>query len=89
MEYFVYILRSLSNPGKTYVGFTSNLILRMREHNITDQFKGAYTKKFRPWEVIYIEYCCDKSEAMQRERWFKSGVGREWIKGHIESWGSV
>ena len=53
--YFVYILVSLSTPLKTYVGFTSDMVIRMREHNWGERYKNAYTKKFRPWEVIYFE----------------------------------
>ena len=82
----VYILHSRSNPTKTYVGFTSNLVLRMMEHNITDNYPNAFTKKFRPWVLIHIEFFANKSEALKREKWFKSGVGRDFIKTNLASW---
>ncbi len=83
MEYCVYILKSLSNPTKRYVGYTTNLILRMQEHNITNNYANAYTKKFRPWEVLHLEFYNTKAEALAREKWLKSGVGREWVHNNI------
>ena len=83
MEFCVYILRSVSNPDKTYKGYTDNLILRMREHNVTNNYPTAYTKKYRPWIVIYIEFYDNIIDARKREKWFKNGVGREWIKNNI------
>ncbi|OUL60254.1 GIY-YIG nuclease family protein [Flavobacterium sp. AJR] len=39
--------------------------------------------KFRPWEVIHVEFFSSKSEAMKREKYLKSGIGREFIKNLI------
>jgi putative endonuclease len=86
MDYCVYILQSISDTDKIYIGYTSHLILRMREHNYSDFDRKAYTRKFRPWFVIYVEYYETKSDAMNREKWLKSGVGREWISKNIQSW---
>jgi putative endonuclease len=36
--------------------------------------------KYRPWKLIHTEVFDTKAEAMQREKWFKSGVGRSFIK---------
>ena len=71
---------------KTYVGYTSDLVLRMREHNLGERYKNAFTKKFRPWELIYFEEFETKQEAMQREKWYKSGVGREFIQNNKKIW---
>ena len=76
-EFVVYILFSKPN-NKTYVGFTSNLIERYKSHNYLG--KKGYTLKFRPWEVIYVEFFTVKSEALQREKFFKTGRGRDFIK---------
>ena len=75
-EFVVYILYS-EKFKKNYTGFTSNLIARFNSHNILDS-KG-FTLKFRPWKVIYVEFFNSKSEAMKREKHFKTGVGREFI----------
>ena len=77
MEFLVYILYS-KKFDKTYVGFTSSLIERFYSHNF-HATKG-FTIKFRPWKVVYIEVFETKSEAMAKEKWFKSRVGRESIK---------
>lgn len=79
-EFVVYTLFSKSY-GKTYVGFTSNLIERFKSHNYMSN-KG-YTIKFRPWEVIHVEFFTTKSEALQREKLFKTGNDREIIKEMI------
>ena len=81
-EFVVYILFS-KNYGKTYTGFTSNLIERFKSHNALG-VKG-YTIKFRPWEVVYVEFFTSKSDALKREKFLKSGNGREFIKELISS----
>ena len=76
-EFVVYILYS-KGYGKTYVGFTSNLIERMKSHNVWGT-KG-YTIKYRPWIVINVQFFASKKEAMQIEKFYKTGKGRELIK---------
>jgi putative endonuclease len=79
-EFVVYILFS-EDYGKTYVGFTSNLIERFKSHNYLS--KKGYTIKFRPWQVIYVEFFTTKFEALKREKLLKTGKGREFIKEMI------
>ncbi|WP_346425749.1 GIY-YIG nuclease family protein [Flavobacterium sp. KMS] len=79
-EFVVYILYS-EKFNKNYTGYTSNLIERFKSHNFLET-KG-YTLKFRPWEVIHVEFFSSKSEAMKREKYLKSGIGREFIKNLI------
>ena len=78
-EYVVYVLYS-SKFDKIYIGFTSNLIQRFYSHNFLGT-KG-YTIRYRPWEVIYVEFFNDKKSALLREKYLKSGGGRRWI--HLE-----
>ena len=77
MEYVVYVLHSESTSQR-YVGFTSHLIERMRSHNHLSR-KG-FTSKYRPWKIVYLEFFKSKSEAITREKFFKSGQGRCWMK---------
>ena len=79
-EFVVYILYS-KKYNKTYTGHTSSLIQRFYSHNFLST-KG-FTKKYRPWEVVYIEFYDKKSEALQREKWFKSGQGRKYIQQEV------
>ena len=76
-EFVVYILFS-DKHNKTYVGFTSNLIERYKSHNVLGT-KG-YTIKFRPWKVIHVEFYSTKKDALLREKYLKTGKGREFIK---------
>nr|WP_309756181.1 GIY-YIG nuclease family protein [Flavobacterium sp.] len=76
-EFVVYILYS-EKFNKNYTGFTSNLIERFKSHNVLGT-KG-HTLKFRPWSVIHVEFFSSKSEAMKREKYLKSGIGREFIQ---------
>ena len=76
-EFVVYILYS-EKFNKNYTGFTSNLIERFKSHNVLGT-KG-HTLKFRPWSVIHVEFFSSKSETMKREKYLKSGIGREFIQ---------
>ena len=69
--YAVYILYSYKF-NKSYVGFTSNLIGRFKSHN---ELGADFTKRYRPWIVIYCEYFEDKKEAVKREKYYKGGKG--------------
>ena len=65
--------------GKTYCGQTSNLIARFKDHNQLGS-KG-WARQFRPWEVIYVEFFNSRREASEREKYLKTGAGRDYIKG--------
>ncbi len=72
----VYVLRSLKD-NKRYIGYTSNLTLRLEEHNYG---LVTSTKNRRPFELIYTETFENKTDAMKREHLFKTGIGREFLK---------
>ncbi|MWB95188.1 GIY-YIG nuclease family protein [Flavobacterium sp. GA093] len=81
-EFIVYILFS-EKFNKNYTGYTSNLIERFKSHNSLET-KG-YTLKYRPWKVIHVEFFNSKSEAIKREKYLKTGIGREFIKKIIDN----
>lgn len=73
--YYVYVLRSIKDK-KRYIGSTDNLGRRIDEHN-----KGLVkSTKNRPFNLIYFEEFHIKSEALNREKFFKSGFGRSFLK---------
>ena len=76
MKYFVYVLKSLKD-GRTYKGMTKDIEKRLKQHN-SGETKS--TKAYRPWIVIYKEELNTIEEARGREKYLKSGVGREFIK---------
>ncbi|MBV8098355.1 MAG: GIY-YIG nuclease family protein [Verrucomicrobia bacterium] len=78
--YFVYVIRS-ENAGKIYIGHTQNLEKRLKEHNDPECFSSKFTKRFPgPWVLVYSESYETRSEAFRRERWLKTGHGREYLR---------
>jgi putative endonuclease len=77
MTFTVYVLYS-EQFNKHYVGFTSDIEARIKSHN--ELSTKGYTIKYRPWKLIYTEEYENKKTAMQREKFLKSGKGREFIK---------
>ena len=75
--FFVYVLYSPS-ANKFYVGYTSNLESRLLSHNLLGT--KDWTKRYRPWELVYTESYQTKSSALKREKELKTGVGREFIQ---------
>ncbi|NOX67373.1 MAG: GIY-YIG nuclease family protein [Chlorobi bacterium] len=80
--YFVYALYS-KKYNKIYIGQTDNLRRRLYEHN--NGLLSTYTKRFKPWEIIYSENFSTRSEAMKREKQLKSQKGREFIWNIIKA----
>jgi len=76
MAYTVYAIKS-SVDDRIYVGFTGNLEKRLKEHN---QGKTKSTKGFRPWDLVFNEDVETRLEARNREKYFKSGCGKEFLK---------
>ncbi len=71
--YYVYILRS-EKDGNFYTGMTNDLQRRLHEHN------GGFvnsTKARIPFELLYSETFVSREQARTKEKWFKSGGGRE------------
>ena len=73
--FYVYVLYSLKFD-RTYTGLTINVVCRLSEHN---NRKNKSTKAYVPWQLIYVEECNTRKEARAREKYLKSGIGREFI----------
>lgn len=78
--FYTYVLKSRKD-GKLYVGFSEDLKKRMKEHN--NGFVPA-TKSRKPLELIYYESCLDKQGALEREKYFKTGFGRRFLKNRLK-----
>jgi len=78
--YYVYILLS-ERDQKRYMGFTQDLERRIVEHN-SGLVKS--TKNRIPLKLIYFERFENKVEAMNREKFFKSGKGREFLNNILK-----
>lgn len=75
-DWRVYILRSQRN-GRYYTGSTNDLARRLGEH---ERHASTYTRYAGPFDLVYEEQQPDRSSARRRERWFKSGQGREELR---------
>ena len=76
MAFIVYALQS-SLDNRIYVGFTSDLNNRIKEHN---SGKTRSTKNYRPWKLIYQEIAETREDARKREKFLKAGSGKEFLK---------
>ena len=74
--WFVYVIYS-DTSKQFYKGLTSDLDKRLEEHN-----KGynKSAKAFAPWVLFFYEEFKTRVEARNREKYLKSGAGREYIK---------
>lgn len=73
---YVYIIRSVVDR-KLYIGCTDDLKRRLREHNAGLSFA---TKTRIPFDLIYYEAYPHRKDAERREKFFKTGWGRQYIK---------
>jgi putative endonuclease len=78
-EWFVYALRSLQD-GNLNIGISQNPDKRVETHN---KGKTDSTRNRRPFVLIYKESCNSLKEARQKEKYYKSGFGREVLKNSI------
>ncbi len=75
-KYTVYVIKS--SEGFQYTGMTEDIDKRLLEHN--NKALSFWTKRGSNWKIIYKEEYESKTEALKREKWLKSGVGRNYIK---------
>ncbi len=64
-----------------YIGTTGDLKRRLRDHNSKNG--GKYTKRNAPFKLIFYEAFLDKKDAAKDELFFKTGYGREILKGKL------
>lgn len=77
--FYVYILKSLKGDN-LYIGFSNNLKRRIEEHNRGENFSTSYR---RPFKLIYYEAYLAEEDAKKREKFFKTGWGRSYIKKNL------
>ena len=77
--YYTYVLKSVRD-NKLYIGWSDNLKTRLAKHN--DGQVPATTSR-RPLELIYYEACLSKNKAIAREKYLKTGYGRNFLKNRL------
>jgi len=74
--FYVYVLES-QTTGRLYTGQTASIPKRKQRH---EQGLSPSTKGRGPWQVVYQEEFATRAEAMQRERFLKTGHGRDELR---------
>jgi putative endonuclease len=77
--YYAYVLKSLSFDFY-YKGHCQNIEKRLAEHN---SGMTSSIKKYKPFKVVYFEEFESRTEAIKREKYFKSATGRRFLKGKL------
>ena len=80
MFYYVYILQSLKDKS-FYIGYTKDLQIRIKQHN---NGETESIKNKTPLRLIYYEAHLNQYIAIEREKFFKSGWGRKFIKEKLK-----
>ena len=77
---YVYILQSLSNPGRYYVGVTQDLRARLAKHNAGEV---THTSKYAPWRIKTYVAFAEEAQAFAFEKYLKSASGRAFAKKRL------
>lgn len=78
--FYIYVLQSERDAG-LYIGYTSNLKHRLRQHN---RGESKATRSRCPLDLIYYEAYITREDAEGRERFLKSGGGRKFLNKQLK-----
>ena len=80
--YYIYVLKS-SKDNNFYIGYTEDLKSRFEQHS-----KGLVnsTKERRPLKLVYSEVCLNKKDAMHREKYLKTYLGKQFLRNRLKSY---
>lgn len=59
---------------KRYIGTCADLRMRVAEHN---RGESNFTKRGKPWKLLYYQAFINKKDAREEEFFLKSGKGRQ------------
>jgi putative endonuclease len=74
--FYTYVLRSIDDPERIYIGCTRDLRQRLQEHNWG---MSSHTAGNRPWEIAWYGAFWSEGTAREFERYLKSGSGRAFL----------
>ena len=81
--FYVYVLQSLSKPSFIYVGYTTDLKRRFKEHNSGSELS---TKPYIPYEIIFYEAYRNMQDAKRREEYFKTTKGKTSLRTMLKEY---
>ena len=84
--HYVYLLQSLRDPSKRYIGVTSDLKARLDSHNAG---RSLHTSKHRPWQVVTYIGFSDRTQAEAFEIYLKSGSGHAFARKRLWPLGQI
>ena len=82
MFFYTYVLESKIKK-KLYIGYTGDLIKRVKEHNLG---LNQSTKPYKPWKLIYYEASLDQEDAKRREKYLKTSQGGRLLKRRLKEY---
>jgi len=74
------LIESLADPGRPYIGLTSDVPTRLAAHNAG---RSPHTAKYKPWQLVVTIAFADERTAVRFEQYLKSGSGRAFAKKHF------
>jgi putative endonuclease len=81
--YYVYLIEN-QNDKSWYIGYSSNLKRRIRDHQ---NGNGCRTTSLKNnWKLIYYEAYINKKDAIGREKFLKSGGGRRFLGKQLKNY---
>ena len=77
--FYTYIIETLDGKHR-FIGHCKNLKSQLNQHNARNV---KATRDNRPWKIIHSEKFKAKSDAIYREKFFKSINGESWLKENV------
>ena len=78
--HYVYLIESVNDHERHYVGQTNDLKKRLRDHN---DGRSIHTRDFKPWNLVCYLGFAGEAKAVAFEKYLKSGSGRAFSKRHL------
>lgn len=78
--HYVYLLESMAESGRRYIGLTGDLRTRLRKHN---SGQSAHTSKYAPWRLVTYLAFDDRAKAKAFETYLKSGSGHAFARKRL------
>lgn len=73
---YVYLIESVRERQRHYVGITTDLRTRLKDHNAGG---SPHTAKHRPWNLVAFFAFAEEKTAFAFERYLKSGSGKAFL----------
>ena len=78
--HYVYLIESVHDRNRRYIGQTGDLRSRLLDHN---SGRSIHTARFRPWHLICYVAFPGEQKAVAFEEYLKSGSGKAFALRHL------